>query len=227
MRLELRDRVRGFTLMEMMLVMLILTLLVGAIFGIVRGTVELADDMTVEQARESRLRGFADYCERLFRTLPAGAVVRHELENRGGRYLSQLVFENVPSGVGASGVDPRNRVVLQTEEAVDGYLRMVLTVTPLTQDASEPVKLTLLEGVVACEWEFHDPVTDQWVSIWNKGAGKGLLAAPRDLSPPVPGAEVSPSDPGVKRPELVKLKLRLGASGERQFAFWTPPARGR
>ena len=205
------NRMRGFTLLEMMLVMLILTLLVGAIVGVVRGTVELADDMTVEQAREARIRGFATYCERMFRTLPSGARVALDLEKRDQHYLSRLSFRHVEAGVGAWRTSDKGNVILETEEVPGGDLRVVLKMVPAPGDG-EPVRLVLLEGVTLCEWEFHNPVTDGWESVWNQKQTSSL--------PP----EVSPAASLVRRPGLVTLKLKLGAGSTRSFVFWTPPA---
>ncbi|MFZ4763849.1 MAG: type II secretion system protein [Roseimicrobium sp.] len=242
---------RGFTLLEMVLVMFILALLVGAVFGIVRGVTQLASDLTEAQKVDARTHGFIELCARTFRGLAPGAVVRLRTKQTGGRYLSQLVLAGTLSPLnGASdGV-----TVLETEEAPDGYLRVNLRSLTVEQalnwdkgDTSAGVRVLLMEGVATLEWRFFNPQSNEWEPLWND-----KLALATALTPPEPQFNVAPpqadpqGNPGSAppdgglvppggaaappsitnagpRPTLVELRFSLGAELEQKWVFWTPP----
>jgi len=216
---------RGFTLLEMMMVMFILTLLLGAVFGIVQGTVQLTDDMTLEQERDARQRGFTQFCERTFRNLPAQATVRMRVKRTGSRYLSQLVLKDAPIAFASNGAGATGLTILETEEAPDGYLRVVLKwLTPEEVNAWEQgdssvgqQKLLLLENVAVCEFKFYNPQSREWEPVWNDKIS--LIQQVTDVD----GSPASQDGPLGQRPSLVELRLGIGAEEVQRWVLWTPP----
>lgn len=198
--------VRGFTLLEMTLALFIFGLLMVAVFSIVRAVTQLSTDLTNEQQRDARTHGFVEMATRLFRSLPPEAMVRLRTKQTGSRYLSQLVMAGSPSPVtGAGG----GVTVLETEEAPDGYLRLVLR--SLTQeqaiawdkgDSSAGVRVVLLENIATLDWKFFNPISGEWEPLLNDKLNLANVLqlgadamGPGGLPPPTPGADGSPQPP--------------------------------
>lgn len=209
----------GFTLLEMALTMLIVSLLMAAIFVIVGSTSQLADSMQREQEHDSQRHSFAQFCERTLRSMPGNARVRLKVRQSGNHYLSELALKNAPaafSGAGANGV-----TILETEEQADGYMRLVLKYLDAEEasaadsgkmDVNKQQRLVLLENVATCEWKFYDSRSQEWVTVWNEkmplGDG-GIIREfnyPTEFDPPqipqnpkTPGPEGAP--PGKPAPQ--------------------------
>ena len=199
----------------MTLALFIFGLLMVAVFSIVRAVTQLSTDLTNEQQRDARTHGFIEMTTRLFRSLPPEAMVRLRTKQTGSRYLSQLVMAGSPSPVtGAGG----GVTVLETEEAPDGYLRLVLR--SLTQeqaiawdkgDSSAGVRVVLMENIATMDWKFFNPISGEWEPLLNDklnlanvlqlgadamGPGAGPPGAPgADGSPQPPPADPSNPDP--------------------------------
>lgn len=238
----------AFTLMEMMVVMMVLTLLLGAIFGIVRGTVQLTDEVSVAQAREARLHGLAQFCERTLRALPAHAMVRLRTQQTGSRYLSQLVLAGSLPLLTAEG-SPDDVTVWETEEAPGGYLRLQMRCLTADEamawdqgDTSVGTRLLLLENLAELEWRFFNPSSSQWEPLWND-----RLPLPRRTTPVIPVTEAEERtgasadeqaekpDASVaagqgellhagRRPSLMELTLIQGTDVPQRWIFWVPEA---
>lgn len=197
---------RGFTLLEMVLCMFILSLLVSAVFMIVNSVTQLSSDLATEQLRDARTHSFVELGTRAFRSLPPEAMVRLRTKGSSGRYLSQLVLAGIPSPVsGAGGAI----TVLETEQATDGYMRLVLR--SLTQeqalawekgDSSAGVRVVLLENMATLEWKFFNQRSGEWEPLWNDKLdlaavlqpGAGLDPGPQ--LPATPDGSASPQQPG-------------------------------
>jgi hypothetical protein len=234
-------RAGGFTLLEMIMAMLVLVLLVGAIFAIVGGTTQLADEMARALERDAKRHSFAQFCERMFRTLPGTAQVRLRVKQEGNFYTGELALKNAPSPVGATGAN--GMTTLRTEQSPDGYLRVLLEMlTNEESDARELGKgnapkqqLVLLEGVAKCEWKFFNIQSNEWEPVWNENLSFAPGSASEAPAPPAtpPGAQppanpppatVPTAGPLARRPGLVELTLAIGADASQRFVFWIPPA---
>lgn len=213
---------QGFTLLEMVLVMFIVSLLVTAVFGIVNSVTQLTHGMETEQQREGRVHGFFELCDRTLRNLPVSAMVRLRNQQAGNRLLSQLTLVGAPSPISAttSGV-----ITLETEEAPDGYLRVVMRVMNATQaaawekgEAQTGLRLPLLDNVATMEWRFFDPRSGEWSSLWNEKIDFPVsTGAVEESSAPTIFA-------GAVRPGIVELKITLGSEPPQRWVFWVPPA---
>lgn len=234
----------------------ITSLLVGAVFGIVNGVTQLTHDLTEQQKQEGEVHGFVELCSRTLRRLPPHAAVRLRTNQAGRHYLTELVFADVPSPLAATG----GRItVLRTEEAVDGTLRVALV--SLTEedlpawdsgDHSAGVRVVLLENLTLVEWRIHDPLSQQWLPVWNEhlsltawmekearvgSGGDNTQPAPEHQhgwSSTVEGERSTGDEPdrsmshktNSARPTRVELKFARGREAPQRWSFWVPPAVG-
>lgn len=214
----------GFTLLEMVMVMFILSLLIGSVFGIVRGVTQLTNAMTVEQQRDARTHGFVELCSRTFRSLPPNAMIRLRTKQAGNHYLSQLALVGATSPVSgnAGGV-----TVLETEEAPDGYLRVQMRAMTTAEallwekgDTAAGLRLMLLENVAKLDWKFFNPENGEWEPLWND---KVDFSAPGPAAPSGDPAEIA-SVGAARRPGLIELNLAFGAEPPQRHVFWAPPS---
>lgn len=162
----------GFTLLEMMLVLLITTLLVGVIFGIVRSVTQFSDSLATEQKSDARLYGLTEMMQSTFRSLPAHAVVRLQIKQVGTTYLSELTLIDAPA---ALTQQVGSVTVLATEETASGYLRLVLKIYSHQEALDKEqgrqdggVSVVLLDDISHLEWRFYQAETEQWIPVWNE-----------------------------------------------------------
>jgi prepilin-type N-terminal cleavage/methylation domain-containing protein len=220
---EPRNQTRGFTLLEMTIVMFIVSLLVVSVFGIVNSVTQLTNDMTVEQQRDARMHAFVELCARTFRSVPPSAMVRLRNNDIGGRVTSTLVLAGATSPISgeAAGV-----TVLETTQAPDGYLAVILRSMTEAQaagwekgDTNAGLRVPLLENVASFEWKVFHPVSGTWASLWNEKvnlpdpSAYANGASPEGMFPP-------PS----RRPSVIELKFAMGTEPVQRHIFWIPPA---
>jgi prepilin-type N-terminal cleavage/methylation domain-containing protein len=220
---EPRTIPRGFTLLEMMLVMFIVSLLIASVFGIVSSMTQLTNDMTVEQQRDARMHAFVELCSRTFRNVPPSAMVRLRNNDIGGRVTSTLVLAGATSPVSgeAAGV-----TVLETVQATDGYLSVILRSMTEAQaaawekgDTSVGLRVPLLENVASFEWKVFHPISGTWASLWNE---KVNLPDPSVYASGASPAGLFP--PPSRRPSVIELKFAIGTEQVQRHIFWIPPA---
>ena len=158
-----RRQCRGFTLLEVVIVLAIVALLLSVIYSFAQGTLTLADNIRRAQQRDSRQQAFIGFCEHLFANLPATAKLNLRTTQDAGQYLTQLDLENVPSPFDGS---PNCSVILFTEPVPGGSLRLRLTCHKLAAP-KQNVSVVLFEDLSQCEWRAYDRSTRQWTTIWS------------------------------------------------------------
>ena len=166
-----RRQRRGFTLLEIVIVLALVALLLSVIYSIAQGTLTLANDIRRAQQRESRQQAFTGFCEHLFTSLPATAVMKLRTTQDGGQYLTQLELENIPSPFDDS---PNCLVTLFTEPVPGGGLRLRLSCSKIA-DPKQSVDEVLFDDLLQSEWRAFDRATRQWTTIWDKPAQPLLL----------------------------------------------------
>ena len=235
----------GFTLMEMMMVMLITALLVSAVFGMVNAVTQLTHSLTTSQQRESRTHAFIELCSRTLRSLPPNAMVRLRTKEDGGHYITQLALADAPSPLSTSAGP---FTVLETEVTPSGYLRLVVRSIPddlvLAWEMGQEnigTRLVLLENVRMLEWLVFNPDTRQLQSVWNEGMPLTAMREPDQKpnaapqNPQTPGETAPPPNnppPDVQeamnmlgrplRPGLIELRFALGNEPPQRWVFWVP-----
>ncbi|RBP35342.1 prepilin-type N-terminal cleavage/methylation domain-containing protein [Roseimicrobium gellanilyticum] len=246
-RLASRRSGNGFTLLEMIMVLLITSMLISAVFGIVNAVTILTHDLTTSQQRESRTHAFVELCARSLRSLPADAMLRLRTRQDGGLYTTQLALADAPSPLSASAGP---FTVLETEVTSEGYLRLVVRSIPEDQvlawemgESTVGTRLVLLENVRMLEWLVFNPTTLQWQTVWNE---RMPLTAMRELAknanpgrpqgPQAPGADAPAPPPSIpqdvqeavnalgrpQRPGLMELRFAIGNEAPQRWVFWVP-----
>ncbi|MDP1588069.1 MAG: type II secretion system protein GspJ, partial [Prosthecobacter sp.] len=154
----------GFTLLEVVIVLFIVSLVLAAVHSIAQGTITLADDVRRAQRRDARQQAFTTFGERLFAELPPTAALNVKTTQDGGQYLSGVELHGVPSPFNGM---PDMVVNLFTEPAPGGGVRMLLTCREKKQE-QEPARVVLFDDLGACEWRVFDPNTRQWATLWTE-----------------------------------------------------------
>ncbi|MFN0078608.1 MAG: type II secretion system protein [Prosthecobacter sp.] len=218
-----RRQRRGFTLLEVVIVLAIVALLLSVIYSIMQGTLTLADNIRRTQQRDSRQQAFTAFCEHLFLGLPATAALNLQTTQEGSAYLSKLELYNISSPFDGS---PGQIVTLQTETLAGGGLRMILTARKmpdpqlsLAQQPTPEVKVVLFDSLAQCEWRAFDPASKQWAPLWRE-------PLPSTVPPPVQPAPGSPAPVAPLRsahPLLLELKFATGTDSSHRQVFWIAP----
>ncbi len=197
----------GFTLIEMVVALSIFVLLIGGIFAIANGTLELSSDLTYAQERSLIRQNLIEFLRKSFRTLPGDASIDLKVKSVGATYLPTLtVYNGGTSFSPGPALSPDSSIEVYTEERPGGYLRVGLRGLDADQTNAarqgKPMKtdkraeLPLLENVARFEWRFYDPRSSQWENYWREPQG---------------------------RPMFAELSLALDDGEEVRAVFWIPP----
>jgi prepilin-type N-terminal cleavage/methylation domain-containing protein len=117
----------GFTLLELVISMLLLTIIVGMVFGIARTSLALGNSIVTTQNEEMEHQAFFDLLSQRFSALPGNARFRPQVEDSGSHYLSDLTLQNVPLSFTWGGEERIAKAVqLSTVKRRSGYLDIVL-----------------------------------------------------------------------------------------------------
>lgn len=195
----------GFSLLELIIVLLIVALVLGAVHAVANGTITLADDVRKAQQRDGREQAFVTFGERLFAALPVTAALNLKTTQEGGDYLTALELHGVPSPFNGA---PDFVVTLFTETMPGGGLRLMLGLRPVEKEGqpqSQPVpqsQVMLFENLAACEWRAFDPRTRQWATLW-----------------------VEPLEAGAQRahPLLIEMVTTSTGGAQSRRVFWVAP----
>jgi prepilin-type N-terminal cleavage/methylation domain-containing protein len=200
----------GFTLLELVIAIGLLTIIVGMVFGIARTSLALGKTIVETQNKEMEQQAFMELVGRTFGTLPGNARLDLQVQDSGAHYLSDLTLQNVPLGFTWGGVERVAKAVrLSTVKRRSGYLDIVLSYyeNEVLEDPEDAVgrapkeesfaSIVLLEDVAYFEWRVLDGNSMEWVYDWE-----------------------FPS----RLPLQLELVMAMGAEGEEiRQVFWLPP----
>ncbi len=206
-----RPRESGFTLLELVLAILVMSIIIGMVFSTARTSLALGAAIVKTQNEEMMHQAFFDLLEQRFASLPGNARFDLRVSDSGSHYLSDLTLQNVPLSFTWGGEARIAKAVqLSTVKRRSGYLDIVLRyyeneILPETGAAStsaitdeEPfAEIVLLTDVAYFEWQMLDGRSMEWQYDWDL---QGRL------------------------PLQAELVMAVGAKGEeiRQI-FWVPP----
>ena len=184
--------------MEMMVVLFIMALVLGAVHSITQGTLLLADDISRAQRQDSRQHALTAFCDRLFFSLPASAALNLKTTGSGGQYLASLELFNVPSPF--DGL-PGQVVTLYTESDDGGSLQLKLACRHMEE--KEPyATMVLFENLGACEWRVYSTATRQWIGTWAEPVEENAMRI---------------------HPPLLELTMNAPGIGTTRRTFWIAP----
>lgn len=200
-------RRQGFTLLEMLVALSAFVFLMGGIFAIAQGTLELSNDIGQAQENSQIRQNFIEFLRRSFRSLPGEAEVRLSVRAKGGTYVPTLNFVNGGSSfTPGTSLPPDTSIDLYAEERPGGYLRVMVRVLDEKQTQAlrsnqnvrytrDQITMPLLDNVSRFEWRFFDASTNRWENNWKQG----------------------------RRPLLAEMNLQLDDGFETRAVFWLPP----
>jgi prepilin-type N-terminal cleavage/methylation domain-containing protein len=207
MKLRAAHRVRaGFTLFEMIVVIMIFVLMAGGIYATVSAAVQASATLSEENLRNQRLNAFVSLLRRTLHNLPATARISGGV-GTAGEGLPQLVLRDAP-GVFAwgTGGPAAGTVVLAARPRLGGGREFSLLMLPSSlgeverRDALDRGRwLRLVPDLRTARWRFFNPALQDWADDWPEEGG---------------------------RPPLVELSLSLlGEEIPRSYVFWVPPVK--
>jgi prepilin-type N-terminal cleavage/methylation domain-containing protein len=206
-----RPRNSGFTLLELVMAMAILSIIVGMVFSTARTSLALGNTIVQTQNEEMLHQAFFELLSQRFSSLPGNTRFNLAVEDSGSHYISDLTLQNVPMGFTWGGEDRIAKAVqISTVKRRSGYLDVVLryyeneilegsesTFGSSALDKKPFAEIVLLTDVAFFEWRVLDGRSMEWQFDWDI---QGRL------------------------PLQVELTMAIGAQGEeiRQI-FWVPP----
>lgn len=205
-------RTRGFTMLELVIAIGLLSILIGMVFGIARTSLALGNKVIETQSEEMHTQAFFELLTQRFAALPGNTRFDLQYEESGGQYLSDLTLQNVPlSFTWGGGARTAMAVQISTVRRRSGYLGIVLRyyeneILPdstntaqfsTTQDNEPFAEISLIEDVAYFEWRVLDGRTMEWQENWDL---QGRL------------------------PLQLELLMAIGKDGpEIRQIFWVPP----
>ncbi|MES2997258.1 MAG: prepilin-type N-terminal cleavage/methylation domain-containing protein [Verrucomicrobiota bacterium] len=172
----------GFTLLELVLAMLILTAVIGMVFGTARTSLALGRTVTETQNEEMLHQAFFDLLEERFKSLPGNTRFELKSSKDGNLYVSDLTLQNVPLAFTWGGVERIAKAVrISTVKRRSGFLDIVLQYyeNEILEDsestsgqspalAKEPfAEIVLMENVAYFEWRVLDGRSMEWQYDWE------------------------------------------------------------
>jgi len=201
----------GFTLLELVLAMLLLSMIVGMVFGTARTSLQLGVSVVESQNEEMLHQAFFDLLAGRFASMPGNAQLNLTSEDTGTHHLSELTLQNVPMSFTWGGPERIAKAVqLATVKRRSNYLDIVLRYyeEEILEDPEAPAdgtampiepfaEIVLLEDVRFFEWRVLDGRSMEWYFDWD-----------------LPG----------RLPLQCELVLAFGATGQEiRHVFWIPP----
>lgn len=196
----------GFTLLEVIAGMALITLLIGGVYGIANGALQLGTTMSEARIKENRITRFTAQWRDYLETLPPGTVWTAPPGSAGSGSSGRLLIEG---GSVPFAWQKAIRLADAVEFRVDRsdrtndlalYIRHLKRPERATSadDYETMAEIALLEHVETLQWQFFDPTEDNegWFSTWDPEKR------------PLP-------------PLYMRLKLSFTDDpGEHEFTFW-------
>jgi len=206
-----RPRIKGFTLLELVIALALLAMLVGMVFGTARTALSLGNTIVETQNEEMLHQAFFELLSQRFSAMPGNTRFDLKVEDSGSHYISDLTLQNVPLSFTWGG-QPRiaKAVQLSTVKRRSGYLDIVLryyeneilegsqsTFKGSAGDEKPMAEIVLMQDVAYFEWRVLDGRSMEWQYDWDV---QGRI------------------------PLQIELTMAIGAQGEEiRQVFWVPP----
>lgn len=207
-----RFRSNGFTLLELVIAVALMSIIVGMVFSTARSSLAIGTAIVKSQEEEMLHQAFIDLLTQRFTSLPGNTRFDLQVSDSGSHYLSDLTLQNVPLSFTWGGQARIAKAVqLSTVKKRSGFLDVVLKyyeneILPDPTGGPQPTRvgddkpfaeIILLTDVAYFEWRALDGRSMEWQYDWDL---QGRL------------------------PLQLELTMAVGANGEeiRQI-FWIPP----
>jgi len=233
----------GFTLLELVLALLLISLLVGMVFATARSSLVLGNAVVKTQNEEMLHQAFFELLKNRFASLPGNTRLDLAVTDGASHYLADLTLQDVPISFTWGGEERTAKAIqLSTVLRRSGFLDIVLRyyeneiIDPESADsggsgfassaaAEKPfAEITLLTDVRFFEWQALDSRTMEYQYDWDL---PGRLPLQLELVCAF-GAEGDPIRqvfwiPPRQNPEVFMRQLQQGLGGGNQSAPATEP----
>lgn len=169
------SRTSGFTLLEVLLALVLTGLVLGGVFAVAEGSMQLGTSMANARVTETRISNFVTQWRDYFESVPPGIVLAAGTE-KAGRGSSGTLF--VAGSQMPFVWDHR----LKLADAVEfGLVRegRAKTLSLVVRHLKRPLKprgdddfevlaeLPILEGLSLMQWQFFEPEYKKWFLDWD------------------------------------------------------------
>jgi prepilin-type N-terminal cleavage/methylation domain-containing protein len=179
----------GFTLVEVLIGLALFSMLVGGIFAVQKGALEVSREVVESETRTLRMHSFCELLRRTFEQMPGNAKVNLRYYGGSGSDLTEVAFTDYPLALNWPGVTAGAKtVIFRTERSVGIGLRAAILYldeeqadswTKKNGDFDETkilARITIMDGIAALGWRFYDDslaspsqagrTEEAWVNEW-------------------------------------------------------------
>jgi prepilin-type N-terminal cleavage/methylation domain-containing protein len=165
----------AFTLLEVVLAMALIGLILGGVYGVANGTMQLGKSMSEARVAETRITNFVNQWRDYLETMPPGIQLTAGAE-KVARGSSGNLF--ILGGHMPFVWDRRLKLADAVEFGLvrnPGAKDLDLVVRHLKKplQARSPdqldtlAELPILEGLKQMQWQFYEPVEKKWFTSWD------------------------------------------------------------
>lgn len=183
-----RRRRSGFTLVEVLIGLALFSMLVGGIFAVQKGALEVSREVVESETKTLRMHSFCELLRRTFEQMPGNAKVNLQYYGGMGSDLVEVAFTDYPLAFSWPGVTAGAKtVIFRTERSVGIGLQAAILY--LDEEQAEEWRkngefditkilgrITIMDGIAALNWRFYDetlasrsqagPSDEAWVNEW-------------------------------------------------------------
>ncbi len=193
----------GFTLIEVVIGITILSMITGTLFAIIRGSVRGASEIEKLQRESDSVNRFIELCRRTFSTLPSTATLTLKLVQNTEPVIQELTIAGSPDcfPFGLNPITlkettlrmrPHPEGLTDQNEMPINYLSLSREdLIPQTDDRQSGIRqettglyapdeegrywMPLLPDVVSFKWRFYVEKEDTWYEEWSKSTWPDLI----------------------------------------------------
>lgn len=162
----------GFTLLEVILAMAIISILIGSVFTITNSSVLLSQSVLLNQSEYRQRVAFDDYLNTLFINLPFDTKFELTEESDG---LQFLTIQNPGTYYPSDQNDLyASKLIISTTKNRDGLLDLKVTWNSSENtefddisNSKQEQSLILMGDLTAFSWEIYSIKDDSWYSTWS------------------------------------------------------------
>jgi len=169
-----RNRRAAFTLLELIVAMSAFIILIGGVFALVGGSVELMEEIEDSRNRDVIRIRFIEAIRHNLEEMPPNAELEFDYVDKSGNYNTYLSLVNAPHAFdfGFGDSDQLERVIIASEIQTDGFIRCgiyYLTAEDFVQAKENNfLKMTeypyveLVPRMRQVSWQFYSSDQKEW-----------------------------------------------------------------
>lgn len=175
---------RGFTLVEVLIGLALFSILVGGIFTVQKGALEVSKEVVDSETRTLRMHSFCELLRRNFEQMPGNAQVNLQFYGGSGSDMTEVAFTDYPLAFTWPGVTAGAKtVIFRTERSTGiGLQAAILYLDEEQADAWRKGgfdetkilgRITIMDGIASLSWRFFDDTKatgtnkdDGWEEEW-------------------------------------------------------------